>query len=191
MGKREEILDAAEAMFSQRGFRAASMNDLAKAVNLTKPSLYHYVSGKEALLVELYERTGEEGIDLIRGVMADPTIEPLEALRRTLVQRILFTCEHKHLLQIFFEDEAELPDELRERMIRQRAEYEANIVSLLNRAAEAGAIRLNAPVRIVVNTVLGAIHWVYRWYNPDGPRSPEQIAEDMTGVLLPGLITRD
>lgn len=53
---REDILEAAAQIFRQKGFHGASMSDIAKAVNLQKASLYHHVSSKQEILLEILDR---------------------------------------------------------------------------------------------------------------------------------------
>ena len=53
---RDDILDAAAQVFRRKGFHGASMADIADSVNLKKPSLYHHVTSKQEILVELLER---------------------------------------------------------------------------------------------------------------------------------------
>ena len=50
---RDDILDASAQIFSQKGFHATSMQDIAQAVNLQKASLYHHVSSKQEILLLL------------------------------------------------------------------------------------------------------------------------------------------
>ena len=50
---REEILEAAAQIFSQKGYHGTSMQDIAEAVNLQKASLYHHISSKQELLLAL------------------------------------------------------------------------------------------------------------------------------------------
>ena len=56
---REDILEAAAQVFRQKGYHGASMEDIAKAVNLQKPSLYHHVSSKQEILLALLNRALE------------------------------------------------------------------------------------------------------------------------------------
>ena len=56
---REDILEAAAQVFRQKGFHGASMSDIAAAVSLQKASLYHHVSSKQEILLELLERALE------------------------------------------------------------------------------------------------------------------------------------
>ena len=53
---RDEILEAAAQIFSQKGFHATSMQDIAQAVNLKKASLYHHVNSKQEILVEVLDQ---------------------------------------------------------------------------------------------------------------------------------------
>jgi AcrR family transcriptional regulator len=56
-GRLTELYDIAERLFSERGYAAVSLRDIAEAVGVRQASLYHYVpGGKEALYVEVTER---------------------------------------------------------------------------------------------------------------------------------------
>lgn len=50
-----EILDAARALFAQKGFEAARMDEVAAAVGVTKPAVYRYFPGKDRLIEALLE----------------------------------------------------------------------------------------------------------------------------------------
>lgn len=58
--KRHQILEGAHAVFTARGFDAASMNDIAAAANVSKGTLYVYFEDKEHLFVALIEREREK-----------------------------------------------------------------------------------------------------------------------------------
>jgi len=51
--RRDKLLDAALAVFSELGFERATLNDVADRVGATKGCLYHYFESKEKLLLEL------------------------------------------------------------------------------------------------------------------------------------------
>ena len=53
---KEKILDAAELLVQSRGLNAVTFQDIADAVNLRKPSLFHHVKNKEELVLLLIER---------------------------------------------------------------------------------------------------------------------------------------
>jgi len=53
--QREQILARAAELFARQGYSATSMNQVAEACGVSKPSLYHYVRDKDQLLVEIAE----------------------------------------------------------------------------------------------------------------------------------------
>jgi AcrR family transcriptional regulator len=57
-GRRGEILDAALAVFAEKGYEAGTMRDIASRIGVTEPALYRHYAGKEALLVDLISEAG-------------------------------------------------------------------------------------------------------------------------------------
>jgi AcrR family transcriptional regulator len=184
--QRRRILAAAVEVFSRRGYRAASMNDIATRVELSKPALYHYVRTKQDLLVRVYEEVLDESLAGAREIVAAAS-SPREAVRALIVERVAYTCEHQDLLKICFEEESELPPDLAEPILERRRAYEAVVLEavLAHLAATGGELPM-AP-KAFVNTCLGAANWVYKWYDPAGPLSPRELGEQVAAVLLPAL----
>ncbi len=50
---RERILEAAERLWADRGVRGASLDEIARASGVTKPTLYYHFADKNALYTEL------------------------------------------------------------------------------------------------------------------------------------------
>jgi AcrR family transcriptional regulator len=184
--RRREVMAAATAVFSERGYRAASMNDIAAKMGMGKASLYHYVASKEDVLIELYEDVLRENVIAARRI-AGSERTALDALAELITDRVAYTCRNRELLRIFFEEEAELPARQQSRLISVRHEYEQTLLEMVARGETAGEFTLTTTPRIFVNTVLGAANWVYKWYQPEGPLTPEELGSQIAGVLLAGL----
>jgi TetR/AcrR family transcriptional regulator len=56
MDNRQQLLDSALALFSQRGYDAVGVREIVEAVGVTKPTLYHYFDSKRGLLDALLQR---------------------------------------------------------------------------------------------------------------------------------------
>jgi AcrR family transcriptional regulator len=54
--RREEILDAASALFAERGYHGASLRDISRRVGISHPGMLHHFSSKEALLSAVVDR---------------------------------------------------------------------------------------------------------------------------------------
>jgi AcrR family transcriptional regulator len=77
----EEILEAALAAFTERGFEAARMEDVAKAAGLSKAAIYLYFPSKMALLEALIEAKVAPLAHQAQALAAAGQADPLTALR--------------------------------------------------------------------------------------------------------------
>lgn len=184
--QRERLLRTAAEIFSRRGYRGTSMIDIATLMGLSKPTLYHYYRSKEELLVQLYENVLDESLSSARQIVSDAST-PREALHALIANRVAYTCEHRELLTVFFEEEAELPPELAESVLRRRREFEDIVTSVVVQVLKESESGLETPVRVYVNTCLGAANWVYKWYNPKGPLSPQELGRDIATLMIRSL----
>lgn len=70
-----QMLDAATEVFSERGFHAASMEEIAARVEVTKPMLYAYFGSKEGLYRATVGRAGNHIVRLVEGLMDERDAE--------------------------------------------------------------------------------------------------------------------
>lgn len=68
--KRDRILRAAEAIFLDKGFHAASMNEIAEAANVSTPHLYNFYASKAALALAVQLKMGQETFDALKTAMS-------------------------------------------------------------------------------------------------------------------------
>lgn len=61
----ERILDAAEALFAERGYEGTTLRDVAAAVGIRNPSLYNHFENKESLYAAVLERVIRPVLDLL------------------------------------------------------------------------------------------------------------------------------
>lgn len=187
--QRARVLSISAEIFSRQGFRATSMNEIAAAVGLSKPTLYHYFRSKEELLVRIYSEVLDESVEAARRtVAAAPT--PLAAIRDLIASRVVYTCEKQQILKVCFEEEHELPADLVADLLRRRREFEDLFISTVeeHRRGYPDAL-VDVVPRVYVNACLGSINWCYKWYRQSGAATPaelgRQIAASLTAALVP------
>jgi len=181
--KRREVIERAVAVFSARGYRGTSMNDISEAVGLSKSTLYHYFKGKEDLLVAIYEDVLEDNVLAAQRIL-DRSLSTQDELSEMMVDRVVYTCKNRRILQIFFEEEAELPRRLMPTVLAGRHAYEAVMTGLIDRGVAEGVFVISTSSTIVANSFLGAANWIYKWYQPRGPKSPEELGKEIAGLLM-------
>jgi AcrR family transcriptional regulator len=75
---REEILDAAAALFAERGYAGTSTRSIADVVGIRQASLYYHFAGKDEILLELLETSVRPSLDFVERLKDVP--DPVEAL---------------------------------------------------------------------------------------------------------------
>ena len=73
---RQAILDAALALFSERGFFGASLRDIAGAVGVRESALYHYFPSKDALFEALIAADQDTRRERLAAVLDEPDDDP-------------------------------------------------------------------------------------------------------------------
>ncbi len=79
--RRSEILNAVQRLLYTKGYEQMTIQDILDDTQLSRGALYHYFDSKQAMLEGLIERTGEEGIQLIRPILTDPHLNALQKLQ--------------------------------------------------------------------------------------------------------------
>lgn len=99
--RRKEIVEAAKALFFECGFQTATMDQVAKRVELSKGTLYLYFSSKE----ELYVTVFMEGLDELNRFLrqASESVDGWENRLRAIGKAYYrFYCEQKKFFEILF-----------------------------------------------------------------------------------------
>ncbi len=183
-GRRREILDVAEKLFWEKGFHAASMEDVADAIGLTKPAIYHYFASKDDILLEIRRSIMDEMLELTDGLVESEG-EPVDKLRRVLVAHTEVVLRRRRANKVYHEEAGSLPAG-RERGTRaaDRA-YEEIVRGLYAEGVAKGQLRDVDP-GIAVAVLMGAINWSYRWFRPRGELRAPEMAELIVALLLEG-----
>lgn len=185
---RDEILDAAAQIFSQKGFHAASMQDIAQAVNLQKASLYYHINSKQEILVAILDRALDLLIEGMEQVVALP-LPPEERLAQAIRVYLQAMLEHRDLAAVLLLEHRSLDAEYQTRHIPRRDRFERLWRDLIQEGMETGVFCC-ADAVLSVRALLGAMNWTITWYRPDGSLSAAEIAAEFSKLFLNGLLAR-
>jgi AcrR family transcriptional regulator len=197
---RDEIIAAAADVLQRNGYEAATMKDIAAAVNLTPASLYHHFKNKDALMLTVLEVGVTFVLDQIVPIAASD-LPPEDKLRAMITCHILGVTENRAVgAAMVFEIRALMslplgwnggtadPDLIarRDSFFARRDEFEALFRTVVQQGVEQGIFRV-VDVPIFVKMLLGAHNWVGVWYKAGGRLDGAQIAALMTDMLLWGV----
>ncbi|OOC59324.1 TetR/AcrR family transcriptional regulator [Paenibacillus ihbetae] len=83
--RRNEILDAADELFGQKGFDGTSTNDLLEKVGIARGTLYHHFKSKEDIMDALIDRYAARLLEGAREIAADKSIPVVERITRVVM----------------------------------------------------------------------------------------------------------
>lgn len=187
--KKEVIYEAAAQLFREKGYKAASMRDLAERVNLKVSSLYSHIGSKEELLQKICFDNAQlfvEGMDEIEG-QAISTIEKIKALIALHVDIAVtnptsvtvFNDEWKHLTNDGEHSNLKT-------FLRLRKDYENRFQKIIIKGIEDGELKgINS--NIALYTILTSVRWLHYWYKPTRSIQPALLKKQIADMLLNGL----
>jgi AcrR family transcriptional regulator len=182
---REDIIRAAAQMFRQKGYQASSMQDIADAVGLQKASLYHHVTSKQDILLEILDQALDIMIADMQAVLdaGGPPEEQLREAMRAYVTRVTQEASLAAVLQL---EHRNLEPRKRAAHVVRRDRYDQLWRSLIHRGVERGVFR-DVDERMVAFALLGVQNWIITWYRADGRLTPSEIADQFAELFLAGL----
>jgi TetR/AcrR family transcriptional regulator, cholesterol catabolism regulator len=185
---RPDIVAAATRVFSQRGYHAASMNEVAEELGMRKPSLYHHVRKKEDLLFAIHEQLIDELIEQTVSVLLTAHT-PEEKIRRVLRVNMLFVARHRDGVTVFLQERRAVTGERWEELVFKRDFYEKMVSAVIAEGIAAGSF-VDVPPNIAARGVLAMANWGYTWFDPQGELSADAVSEVFAEIALKGLLSR-
>jgi AcrR family transcriptional regulator len=177
--RERQLLELAEALFAERGYAGASMDELARRAGVTKPVVYELFGSKEGLFGACVDRSIERlAAEIAEAVRAET--EPEARLRAGGLAFLRFAAGNRVAWDLMsmggrFADQAQ----------RVRAD-QAELIRVLMAEMARPAVderELEAAAHAVNAAYEGVAHWM--WAHPDVPI--EQLADWVVELLLPGL----
>jgi len=183
---REEILAQAARLFASQGYPGTSMNQVAEACQLSKAALYHYVSDKHGLLVQICESHVQGLLALVQQVQTQSKgLPPRERLQALILRFVQSYGEAHNEHRVLTEDVKFLAEADRERLLlieRQVVGAFAEAVAAVR--PEFKAARLDKPLTMLL---FGMINWTFTWLKPDGMLTYDAMAPIVVDLFLGGL----
>ncbi len=185
---RDDILLAAAQVFSDKGFHAASMADIAEKVNLQKGSLYHHVTSKQEILLALLDRALDMLTTQLTEILSE-ALPPEEKLRKAMCSYLQTLTENHDLSAVLLLEHRSLEPDLAARHIPRRDRYEGLWRALVQEGMDANVFCCFDTV-MATRALLGVMNWTITWFRPGGSLTAADIANQYADLFLSGLLER-
>jgi AcrR family transcriptional regulator len=182
--RREAIVSKAAALFAERGFRGASMSDLATACETSKSLLYHYYSSKEDLLHAVMLSHVDQLLEDVSKVMEGDRAPKakLSALIHAFMSHYIGAADRQKVLLNELDN---LPPSQRATIVGKQRAIIDDLQRLLADAFGDPGDPAQARVRTML--VFGMINWTHTWFDPSGPVSPTSLADMVIDIAEAGV----
>lgn len=187
----DEILTAALALFSKKGYLKTSITDVAEAVGVTKGGIYHYISNKEELLFLIHKQMVDAFLDAFQ-VSSASDADPEQKLFDWVHAHLVLMRDYKAHIKIFFNELYNLENQsYLDRIVGSRDAIFTMLHGIVKEGIKTKTFRSDINPKVLTFLLFGMLNWLYQWYDPAGPRTIEKIYEDVIKFISGGIVRPD
>jgi TetR/AcrR family transcriptional regulator len=181
--KRLALIRAAGYAFKAKGFHHTSLDEVAAALNVTKPTLYYYAKSKQDLLYQCHDYAldlGEESLE-----HATLGVNGLDKLQRSVLRYIELITNQFYAYSLL-SDLSDLTEPNRKAIQKRRRHFDTIYRSFVEEGIQDGSIRPCDP-KLAVFWFMGAINAIPRWFSNEGELDGSSLAKIYSEFIAQGL----
>lgn len=182
-----EIVETALKLFAEEGYHAATLDEVAAKIGVSKATLYYYFRNKEEIIRAILNRSLERMKQTLE--IKKSSLSTREKIRQFIEYHVVFGADNADLAKITFEQLNILPKRSREVVKRKQREVVDFLQSLLQSGVDEGIVSVDN-TRLAAIAIIGMCNWTYHWYKPEGKMSPQQIANVYINLLENGYLKK-
>lgn len=173
------LVAAAAEAFRRKGYRNATIDDIAEAAGISRPTVYKYTRSKQHLLDLMVDEVTGDMARQLKDVM-DSGEPPQTRLRQLITTHIESATTNRTFYAIVFSEEVELSDAGRDAFRSWAHARTQDFRVLLEECLPPGS---GLDSTIAANLVLSMLSTLFRWYDPAGPVGPDELSVQIERVL--------
>jgi AcrR family transcriptional regulator len=170
------ILDSAIVQFSRRGFHGASMRRLAAEAGITLSNVYNYFPTKSDILLGILRQAVTEQIEITSAAIAKSGGSVVDRFVAGVEAFVRYDVEHLDVCFVANSELRYLDQQQRQEIVTLRDRQQGLYEDLVKEGIASGDFRTPFPTE-VTTAMLTMFAGVTVWYRPDGPLTPEDVAQ--------------
>jgi AcrR family transcriptional regulator len=179
------ILAHATEVFCEKGYEGASMRDLSRATGMSLAGLYYYFESKERLLFLIQKHTFTTIVEKLKARLENVT-DPEQRIRVFILNHVEYFVSNQPGLKVLSHEDESLKNDLGSEIVAIKREYYRICLGLMEDLRRKRSLDFNA--RTAVMSLFGMINWIYTWYSPRVDGNAETLAEQMSNIVLNGIV---
>ena len=184
--RRERIIEVASRLMSEKGYKGASLQEIADLVGLHKSTLFHYFKNKEELLLVVLKISIEEVTKNLNLILEDVSLSPEEKLRQAIINHLDLLVRYQDNVTVYHSEIRFLSEKNRRKYIESRKYYASCFKQIIDEIKESDSGCFNGlDTKIVTYGILGMCNWMAKWFKGSGPFNARDIADIFLKMIIP------
>jgi AcrR family transcriptional regulator len=187
----EQIMNAAENLFAEKGYNGTSMNDIVKKSGFSKGAIYNHFESKERLFLSLLEKQTVIGMDQLRQ-MFSPDDAAVEKMKKVLDMTMVSTCDcppEVGRMQLEFMVTASRMDSITQDMQKRHNTIHSFIVELIEEGKQSGEFKQELDSDSLTSLLYAALDGLGLHYATLGIEfDSERLKNTLLKVVLEGIL---
>ncbi len=186
--RREQIVAHATELFDRKGYLNTSLDDVARAMGLTREALYYYFRNRSEILLAIIEPQAAGLINGLKVIVDGPA--PAAAKLRLAVRNHLerFDLHCLEMTVTLRDGVIGTGDPVRGAMARIWKKYERMWIALVVQGQASREFVDSGDPKMVAYGILGMCNWLARWYDPKKKTSIDEIIQTFSDLVSHGLV---
>ncbi|WP_027410437.1 TetR/AcrR family transcriptional regulator [Anoxybacteroides tepidamans] len=187
---RDRIIDTALRLFEQHGYHGVTVDRIVTESNTSKGGFYHNFKSKDELLYHIHDVFITYVLNKAQDAYQNYQT-PTQRLCAIIQSFVKVFHLYKPHITVFYQESTYLKPEYSQKINEKRDEFKQVIFRVIREGIEAGEFRPELSAEITGMSIMGMVNWTYKWYNPKGPMTIEQIASYFTDFILHSVLTEE
>lgn len=103
-------------------------------------------------------------------------------MKHWFVTSVFASSKDEFYLAVYFREEMHLPKSAFRELSRNCERFDTALSKLLQEGVDNGSFHLSN-VSVATQAITGLTTWIYNWYRPTGPLTPDQLATEMVKLI--------
>lgn len=188
--KRAELIRVSAIVFREKGYAAATLNDVAALFGTDRASLYYYVASKEELFQECIQSVLDATLAKAEQI-SRLSVSPREKLSKLVELMITSQVEHYPYMYVYIQEDMRqvVSQDARwtSRMVEQTHQMERFVIDALVEGVDDGSFREGMSPTLVANGLFGMLLWTHRWFVPGRKYEPSDLIDTFVTIFFDGI----
>lgn len=171
----DQVLESATRLFTEKGYEAASVRDLAAELEMRPSSLYHHFPGKQHILFAICMRMQTDFNAQVLPELIDDR-PPDEAIASAVRQHVFFGHRRKGEVLVNIRERRSLPPEQLAQVNALRRQYRDTMARVIEAGCELGVFLAEDP-KLAAMAIVDMINGLPHWFKPRDEQDLERVAD--------------